>query len=53
MLSALTEEQKPDAFLFLNTNIEALPAFLTGQGSLAVDLVKRLMDSMPTVRDKF
>ena len=47
-VAALAEEQKSDALLFLNDNIEALAALLSGQGSLAVELVKGLLDGMPT-----
>ena len=36
-----------DALLFLNNNIEALAALLSGRGSLAVELVKGLLDGMP------
>ena len=47
-VAALAEEQKADTLLFLNNNIEALAALASGQGSLAVELVKRLLDGMPT-----
>ena len=47
-VAALAKEQKADALLFLNNNIEALAALPSGQGSLAVELVKRLWDGMPT-----
>ena len=47
-VAALTEEQKVDALLFLNNNIEALAALPSGRDSLAVELVKRLLDGMPT-----
>ena len=33
-VAALAEEQKADALLFLNNNIEALAALLSGRGSL-------------------
>ena len=46
---ALAEEQKADTLLFLNNLIEALAALLSGWGSLAVELVKRLLDSMPAL----
>ena len=48
-VAALAEEQKADALLFLNNNIEALAALLSGRGSLAIELVKRLLDGMPSV----
>ena len=38
-----------DALLFLNNNIEALAALPSGWGSLAIELVKRLLDGMPTI----
>ena len=47
-VAALAEEQKADALLFLNNNIEALVALPPGRGSLAVELLKRLLDGMPT-----
>ena len=47
-VAALAEEQKADALLFLNNNIEALAALPSVRGSLAVELVKRLLDGMPT-----
>ena len=47
-VAAWTEEQKADALLFLNNNIEALAALLSGWGSLAIELVKRLLDRTPT-----
>ena len=37
-----------DALLFLNNNIEVLVALPSGRGSLAIELVKRLLDGMPT-----
>ena len=49
VVAALAEEQKADALLFLNNNIEALAAHLSGLGSLAVELVKGLLDGMPTL----
>ena len=48
-VAALAGKQKADALLFLNNNIEALAALPSGQGSLAIELVKRLLDGMPTV----
>ena len=48
VVAALAEEQKADALLFLNNNIEALAALLSGRGSLDIELVKRLLDGMPT-----
>ena len=47
-VAALAEEQKANTLLFLNNNIEALAALPSGRGSLAVELVKRLLDRMPT-----
>ena len=47
-VAALAGEQKADNLLFLNNNIKALAALPSGRGSLAVDLVKELLDSMPT-----
>ena len=46
-VAALAEEQKADALLFLNYKIDTLAALLSGQGSLVVELVKGLLDSMP------
>ena len=46
-VAALVEERKADAILFLNNHIEALAALPSGQGSLAVKLVKGLLDNMP------
>ena len=48
-VAALAEEQKADALLFLNNNIEVLAALPSGQSSLAVELVKGLLDGMPTI----
>ena len=39
-VAALAEEQKADTLLFLNNNIEALAALLSGRGSLAIELVR-------------
>ena len=47
-VAALAEEQKADALLFLNNDIEALAALPSGRGSLAIELVKGLLDGMPT-----
>ena len=52
VVAALAEEQKADTLLFLNNNIEALAALPSGQGSLAVELVKGLLDGMPTAIHK-
>ena len=49
-VAALAEEQKVDALLFLNNDIEALAALPSGRGSLAIELVKRLLDGMPTFK---
>ena len=51
-VAALAEEQKADALLFLNNYIEALAALPSGRGSLTVELVKRLLDGMPTFEPK-
>ena len=48
VVAALAEEQKADTLLFLNNNIEAVTSLTSGWGSLAVKLVKRLLDGMPT-----
>ena len=47
-VAALVEEQKVDALLFLNNEIEELAALPSSRGSLANELVKGLLDSMPT-----
>ena len=47
-VAALAEEQKVDALLFFNNNIEALAALPSGPGSLAVELAKDLLDCMFT-----
>ena len=47
--AALVEEQKADALLFLNNNIEALAALLSGRGSLAVELVRDCWTVCPQV----
>ena len=49
-VAELKEEQKADTLLFLNNNIEELAVLPAGQGSLAVELVKQLLDEMPIVR---
>ena len=46
-VAELNEEQKADALLFLINNIEELAVLPAGQGSLAVKLIKKLMDEMP------
>ena len=46
--AALAEEQKADALLFLYKNIEALIALPSGWGILAVELVKGLLEGIPT-----
>ena len=46
-MAKLSEEQKVDALFFLNNNIEELAVLPAGQGSLAVKLVKQLLDEMP------
>ena len=45
----LIEDQKTDALLFFNNNIEELAVLPAGQGSLAVKLLKQLLDKMPIV----
>ena len=42
-VAKLNEEQKADALLFLNNNIEELAVLPAGWGSLAVKLVKQLL----------
>ena len=49
-VAVLAEEQNADALLFLNNNIEVLATLPSGRDSLAVKLVKRLLDGMPTIR---
>ena len=51
-VAALAVEQKVDALLFLNNNIEALAALPSGRGSLSVELVKGLLDRFPTFEPK-
>ena len=46
-VAKLNAEQKADALLFLNNNIEELAVLPAGQGSLAVKLVKQILDEMP------
>ena len=46
-VAELNAEQKADALLFLNNNIEELAVLPAGRGSLAVKLVKQLLDEMP------
>ena len=43
-VAALVEEQKVDALLFLKNNIEVLAALPSGRGSLAIELVKGLLE---------
>ena len=47
VVAKLNEEQKADALLFLNNNIEEPAIQPAGWGSLAVKLVKQLLDEMP------
>ena len=42
-VAALAEEQKVDALLFLNNNLETQAALLSGQGSLAIELEKKIV----------
>lgn len=46
-VAAMAEEQKADTLLVLNNNIETLAAHLLGWGSLAVKLLKGLLEGMP------
>ena len=46
-VAKLNVEQKADTLLFLNNNIEELAVLLAGWGSLAIKLVKQLLDEMP------
>ena len=46
-VAKLNAEQKADTLLFLNNNIEELAVLPAGRGSLAVKLVKQLLDEMP------
>ena len=48
-VAELNAEQKADALLFLN-NIEELAVLPASRGSLAVKLVKQLLDEMPINR---
>ena len=46
-VAKLNAEQKADTLLFLNNNIEELAVLPAGWGSLAIKLVKQLLDEMP------
>ena len=46
-VAKLNEEQKADALLFLDNNLEELAMLPAGQKSLAIMLVKQLLDEMP------
>ena len=46
-VAELNAEQKADTLLFLNNNIKELAVLTAGQGSLAVKLIKQLLDEMP------
>ena len=48
-VAKLKEEQKADALLFLNNNIEEQAVLPAGRGSLAVKLVKHLLDEMKLI----
>ena len=48
MVATLAGKQKADTLLFLDNIIEALATLPSGQGSLAIELVKGLLDRMPT-----
>ena len=47
MVAKLNEEQKADALLFLNKDIEELAVLPADWGSLAIKLIKQLLDEMP------